>query len=1064
MRLRRGPETVDDPWWFVESYYRAQAVGVPDGAGAAFAHFTRTGRPAGLAPNPVHDVVGLTFPVEDDEIELLPLRPGVDVAAWLATHRGLKHRDLARSVLDAARGDGSTPVLRSPGGPATTWDALLEHAQVLRADAERIRAAGAFDPELYAAVSGIDFASADAALWHYLEIGAVEGLCPHATFHPVLADGPGDPRALSRALAADGTGRPPSPLLDPHGPSDDRSGLRRRLLDAAATSVRRSPERRSAAALTASARPPSTTRHPDLLVLLSASDLTGRTARTASSLLRQSHSAWNLVVLLGPGPTPWRQGAVDTLAAMDDRIDVVEVDDPRAWPRQVVAQHPGHAVLVWDGSTDYRPDAFDALLDGLAPDGAARGWTSPDATTLTGLTLTAPASSAHDLLEAPPVLGGTVLGPDLVATADDLDGPDHERPDHERPDHDCTDLDCTAWALLLEAAGRGAVAVSDVLVGRSARPADPSPTDADAVRARAVPPGAGPTSGPAVRAGLSLLVDATRSGPAAVAQVVRTSTANAQVTDVVIAPSSEPAGTIALVALLADLPGVVVSEGGAEGFGLRTTRALARARGDVVALVPDDLPSGSTWPVRCLEVVQAGADVAVPVALTRTGTIRSAGVARDPGTHGAHTLLSGHPVDDAPLADGLEVHGAVSPGILARRSALSPSTEASRPAAIAAAVRGARAVAVAECVVDDAVPSVDVPPAVGHDTAVDPLRALCERAGWTRAGVVSEAVASWRPLLLRSGSTSASSNRPRLRWALKNSAPSAPRGDRWGDTFFLDSLADALRRLDQEVVVDRAEAHRRPSSDQLDDVTLTLRGRVPHAPVPGRTNILWVISHPDDVPDDEVTAFDLVYGASRPWAEATAARTGRPVHPLLQATDAHRFHPDVPAAADVPPESVLFVGNHRGAGRPVVDHLLAAGAPLQVHGARWEGTRAASFVASSFVPNEAVAGHYRAARFVANDHWPDMAARGFVSNRAFDAAATGALVVSDPVAGGFEDLFGLVRSYDSPAELAELIAGPDWLSPAERAAAARRVVAEHSFEARAAVLLDDVLALREGAG
>lgn len=1053
MRLRRGSEVVDDPWWFVESYYRAQAVGVPDGAGAAFQHFTRAGRPAGLAPNPVHDVVGRTFPVEDDEIELLPLRSEVDVAAWLATHRGVKHRDLARSILDAARHDGSTTVLRSPGDHPSTWDAILEHTGVLRADADRIRTADVFDHELYAALTGLDFASAEAALWHYLEIGAGQGLCPHATFHPVLLDGPADPRALSKALAADGTGPAPSPLLDPHGPSGGRTGLRHRLLDAATRSVGRPPERRSAASLTGTPRPRTAERRPDLLVLLSASDLTGRTVKVASSLLRQSDAAWRLVVLLGPGPTPWRQGVVDALLELDERIGVVEVDDPGAWPREVVAQHPGHAVLVWDGSTDYRPDAFDALLDDLAPDGAVRGWTSPDGTILTGLTLTSPASSSRDLLEAPPVLGGTVLGPDLVATPADLGGPNRER----------LDLGCTAWGLLLEAAGRGAVVVAEVLAGRSARPIAPSPTEADAVRAQAGSPGPGAAAGPTAGTGLSLLVSASSTDPAATAHVVRTSAEHAPVADVVLAPASDPALTVALVALLADLPDVVVSDGGAEGFGLRTTRALARAGGDVVALVPDELPSGSTWPARCLEVVRAGADVAVPVALDRAGTIRSAGLAHDTATHGVHVLLSGHPADDAHLADGLDVHGAVSPGVVAHRTVLTPTTEASRPAAIAAAVHGARAVGVAECVHDDEAAIADVPPSAGHDATTDPLRTLCARAGWTHVGVASHGASGWRPLLVRDPRARGSSGRPRLRWALKNPAPASPRGDRWGDTFFLDSLADALRHLDQEVVVDRAEAHRRSSSDQLDDVTLTLRGRVPHAPVPGRTNILWVISHPDDVPDDEVAAFDLVYGASRPWAETTAARTGRHVQPLLQATDAHRFHPDLPAADDVPADRVLFVGNHRGTGRPVVDDLLSVEAPLQVHGARWDGTRAASFVASSFVPNAELGGFYRAARFVANDHWPDMAAQGFVSNRAFDAAATGALVISDPVAGGFDDLFGLVRSYTTQTELAELVAGPDWLTPSERDAAARRVVAEHSFEARAAALLDDVLALRQAA-
>jgi spore maturation protein CgeB len=97
---------------------------------------------------------------------------------------------------------------------------------------------------------------------------------------------------------------------------------------------------------------------------------------------------------------------------------------------------------------------------------------------------------------------------------------------------------------------------------------------------------------------------------------------------------------------------------------------------------------------------------------------------------------------------------------------------------------------------------------------------------------------------------------------------------------------------------------------------------------------------------------------------------------------------------------------------------------------------------------------------VLNDHWADMARNGFVSNRLFDAAASGALVVSDRVPG-VEDLFaGAVRTYDSVEELRDLVRAGDRLPVAERAARGARIGTTHAFLRRAEVLLDAVRRLR----
>ncbi|MCW2841532.1 MAG: hypothetical protein JWR55_3015, partial [Aeromicrobium sp.] len=301
---------------------------------------------------------------------------------------------------------------------------------------------------------------------------------------------------------------------------------------------------------------------------------------------------------------------------------------------------------------------------------------------------------------------------------------------------------------------------------------------------------------------------------------------------------------------------------------------------------------------------------------------------------------------------------------------------------------------------------------------------------------------------------------PSLRWAVKIAAQGGPRGDEWGDTYFADDLVRGLRAWGQEAFVDRRGAHERPGVDHLDDVTLTLRGRWPAVPQPGATNVLWVISHPDEVPLDELgQGFDLVYSAGRGWAEQASSATGVEVRTLLQATDASRF---TPAGEAMPGLGTLFIGRTRKVMRPVVGDALAAGADLTIYGDGWEAFIDPAHVAADHLPNDRVPDAYRGARIVLNDHWSDMARLGFYSNRLFDAVAAGARVVSDPV-DGLEHLLGpSVRTYRSVDELQGLLdtASAAWPDDAAITANATRVAKEHSFTARAKVLLADVLDAR----
>jgi hypothetical protein len=309
------------------------------------------------------------------------------------------------------------------------------------------------------------------------------------------------------------------------------------------------------------------------------------------------------------------------------------------------------------------------------------------------------------------------------------------------------------------------------------------------------------------------------------------------------------------------------------------------------------------------------------------------------------------------------------------------------------------------------------------------------------------------PIRTKSGAT------PVLRWAIDIHAPSGPRGDLWGDRHFAYALAASLRKLGQHVAVDHREARDR-ATRKFDDVVLTLRGIHPVVPRPGALNLLWVISHPDDVTDDELAAHDLVFAASQVWAQARSTATGVPIETLLQCTDPTLFRPGRAGADAAAP--LLFVGNARqNVSRMVVDYALRAGLEPQIIGGGWERTPAKGFVVAPVVANARLGELYGGAGVVMNDHWPDMLMNGFVSNRLFDAAACGARVLSDRVPGA-ETLFdGSVQCFDSPSDVARLLSDPDaaWPGREERLAVAARVRDEHSFDRRAEVLLARAVAL-----
>jgi len=457
--------------------------------------------------------------------------------------------------------------------------------------------------------------------------------------------------------------------------------------------------------------------------------------------------------------------------------------------------------------------------------------------------------------------------------------------------------------------------------------------------------------------------------------------------------------------------------------------------------------------------------LAQPLAETPVMNVHSAGAFWAQGAAVPSRLLADHPTSDAERMGSREVPATCSPVFAIRAEdfrALGGLDEALDALAEVDLSLRARAVGLGVPVL-----VVDARATVAADDRGNPVEAgelLARRYPEPPPGsaecLAAAGFTATSDGLRPTGSTSGAV--PSLRWAIDIAATPGRWGAHWGDRHFATSLARSLRRLGQQVAVDHRGAGERPTR-AFDDVILTLRGLYPVPPTPGAINLLWVISHPEDVTADELQGYDRVFAAGPAWAERQSRAWGVAVQPLLQCTDTELFHPGRAEPGSGP--SVLFVGNTRHSSRPVVDAALQAGAELSLYGTGWEETPAAGRVVAQTVPNDQLGVLYAGAGVVLNDHWADMRDLGFVSNRLFDAVACGARVLSDPVAG-LDDLFGgSVQVFTGAGDVSRLLAAPDeyWPGPDERRRNADRVRSEHSFDHRAEQLLAAALSVRAGA-
>lgn len=259
-------------------------------------------------------------------------------------------------------------------------------------------------------------------------------------------------------------------------------------------------------------------------------------------------------------------------------------------------------------------------------------------------------------------------------------------------------------------------------------------------------------------------------------------------------------------------------------------------------------------------------------------------------------------------------------------------------------------------------------------------------------------------------------------WVIKCAAPDTDERLEWGDYAYCLSMKSVLERLGYYVVISCHENWYEPIDA---DVVLVMRGR--HAYHPDRRikrtrYLMWMVCHPDMVPDEEYELFDHVYVDSLPLAEELQTRISVPVSGLVVGADTQVFYPQTGKEKEKK-YGLVFVGNTRGEKRNCVAWCEKYGISLDVWGVGWkrffpEDTEYLRFHGQAQYTD--LPELYRSSAVVLNDHYDAMRETGMVNNRMIEASACGCPMVSD-YHEAYEKLSGKFYFYHGEEDFKEAV-------------------------------------------
>ncbi|WP_426582966.1 tetratricopeptide repeat protein [Dapis sp. BLCC M229] len=300
-----------------------------------------------------------------------------------------------------------------------------------------------------------------------------------------------------------------------------------------------------------------------------------------------------------------------------------------------------------------------------------------------------------------------------------------------------------------------------------------------------------------------------------------------------------------------------------------------------------------------------------------------------------------------------------------------------------------------------------------------------------------------------------------FRIGIKIGVPDWKQAQEWGDYHFALAMKRQFEILGHSVRIDILQEWETPKTFG-DDVAIVIRGLSRYQPKPYHINLMWNISHPDKISLEEYEQYDKVFVASHSYAEELQKKVNIPVQTLLQCTDPNLFYPDKEGYEEV--GEILFVGNSRKVYRQIVKDAVESGLKVDVYGTNWDNLLPSGYLKGEYIPNEILRKYYSKCGVLLNDHWNTMREKGFISNRLFDAAACGATIISDKIAG-LEKVFGnKISTYNSREDLPKVV--KDCLQQKsqngrEKLELTKYIRDNHSFDKRVGEMLEAIATLHQ---
>lgn len=288
--------------------------------------------------------------------------------------------------------------------------------------------------------------------------------------------------------------------------------------------------------------------------------------------------------------------------------------------------------------------------------------------------------------------------------------------------------------------------------------------------------------------------------------------------------------------------------------------------------------------------------------------------------------------------------------------------------------------------------------------------------------------------------------------AIKIGAADKASAETWGDFHFANSLAESFRRLGYTARMDTMSEWAGRREDALD---LILQGHDWYPAGPERPAMLWFIYPGKRFPFELLSEYSHVFAASEKAEKKLRRKCPELVASVLPQAFDPRCATGTRGRGSGKP---VFVGNnHFGDLRQIVGLALESGCEIDIWGGGWEGTRAATCVKGARVENSELCGVYGAALAVLCDQTDGMKRFGIVSNRIYDALASGAPVITTPIPGLPERFSEFVHQVETPSQFAEAVAeirAEPVAMRARRRAFAGELQTTDSFDARARTIIE----------